>query len=50
ITLKQIVFTLVIILGTLTVLYKGKFIVNWGDYLVLFTPNAPLASPLTTRA
>ena len=38
ITLKQIIFTLVIISGTLTVLYKGNFIVNWGDYLVLFTP------------
>ncbi len=38
ITLKQIIFTLVIILGTLTVLYKGNFKVNWGDYLVLFTP------------
>ncbi|MHC2995663.1 MAG: DMT family transporter [Candidatus Atribacteria bacterium] len=38
ITLKQIIFTLVIILGTLTVLYKGSFKVNWGDGLVLFTP------------
>ena len=38
ITLKQIIFTFVIILGTLTVLYKGNFKVNWGDCLVLLTP------------
>jgi len=36
--LKQIIFTFVIILGTLTVLYQGSFKVNWGDGLVLFTP------------
>lgn len=36
--LKQIIFTFVIILGTLTVLYQGGFKVNWGDGLVLFTP------------
>ncbi len=38
ITLKQVIFTLVIILGTLIVLYKGNIKVNWGDFLVLFTP------------
>ena len=36
--LKQIIFTLVIILGTLTVLYQGSFKVIWGDGLVLITP------------
>jgi drug/metabolite transporter (DMT)-like permease len=36
--LKQIIFTFVIILGTLTVLYQGGFKVSWGDGLVLFAP------------
>jgi len=36
--LKQLIFTLVIILGTLTILYQGNFKIIWGDGLVLFTP------------
>ncbi|HBY58017.1 MAG TPA: hypothetical protein DEG96_09210 [Candidatus Atribacteria bacterium] len=38
ITLKQIFFTFVIILGTLVVIYREEFKVNWGDLLVLLTP------------
>jgi len=38
ITLKQIFFTMIIMLGTLVVIYRAKFIFNWGDLLVLLTP------------
>ena len=38
ITLKQIFFTFIIILGTLVVVYRVEFILNWGDLLVLLTP------------
>jgi drug/metabolite transporter (DMT)-like permease len=38
ITLKQIFFTFIIMLGTLVVVYRVEFIFNWGDLLVLLTP------------
>lgn len=38
ITLRQIYSTLVIILGTSIVIYKGTLKLNWGDFLVLGTP------------
>jgi len=38
ITLKQIFFTIIIMLGTLVVIYRAEFIFNWGDLLVLLTP------------
>ncbi|HER23782.1 MAG TPA: DMT family transporter [Candidatus Atribacteria bacterium] len=38
ITPKQIFFTAIIMLGTLVVVYRAKFIFNWGDLLVLLTP------------
>lgn len=38
ITLKQIFFTFIIMLGTLVVIYREEFRVNWGDLLVLLTP------------
>ena len=38
ITLKQMFFTLIIMLGTLVVLYRAEFIFNLGDLLVLLTP------------
>ncbi|MEA1940169.1 MAG: DMT family transporter [Candidatus Caldatribacteriota bacterium] len=38
ITFKQIIFTFIIIIGTVTVLYKVKLILNWGDLMVLGTP------------
>jgi len=38
ITLKQIFFTLIIMLGTLVVIYRIGFIFNWGDLLILLTP------------
>ncbi len=36
--LRQIVTTLIIIFGTLLVVYQGTFSLNWGDLLVLGTP------------
>jgi len=38
ITIKQIFFTIIIMLGTLVVIYRAEFIFNWGDLLVLLTP------------
>lgn len=38
ITLKQMFFTFIIMLGTLVVIYRAKFSLNWGDLLVLLTP------------
>jgi len=38
ITLKQMFFTFIIMLGTLVVIYRAEFIFNWGDLLVLLTP------------
>jgi len=38
IILKQIFFTMIIMLGTLVVIYRVEFIFNWGDLLVLLTP------------
>jgi len=38
ITLKQIFFTFIIMLGTIVVIYRAEFIFNWGDLLVLLTP------------
>jgi drug/metabolite transporter (DMT)-like permease len=38
ITLKQIFFTFIIMLGTLVVVSRAKFSLNWGDLLVLLTP------------
>jgi len=38
ITLKQIFFTFIIILGTLVVVCRVEFSLNWGDLLVLLTP------------
>lgn len=38
ITLKQIFFTMITMLGTLVVIYRVGFIFNWGDLLVLLTP------------
>jgi len=38
ISLKQIFFTFVIILGTFIALCRTKFSLNWGDLLVLLTP------------
>jgi drug/metabolite transporter (DMT)-like permease len=38
ITLKQIFFTMIIMLGTLVVIYRAGSIFNWGDLLVLLTP------------
>lgn len=38
ITRKQIFFTVIIMLGTLVVIYRERFIFNWGDLLVLLTP------------
>ncbi len=38
ITLKQMFFTFIIMLGTLVVVSRAKFSLNWGDLLVLLTP------------
>lgn len=38
ITLKQMFFTFVIMLGTIVVVSRAKFSLNWGDLLVLLTP------------
>ncbi len=38
ITLRQIISTLIIIFGTLLVVYQGTLTLNWGDLLVLGTP------------
>ncbi len=38
ITLKQMFFTFIIMLGTMVVIYRAEFIFNWGDLLVLLTP------------
>jgi len=38
ITLKQIFFTFIIMLGTLVVVCRVEFSLNWGDLLVLLTP------------
>jgi len=38
ITLKQMFFTFVIMLGTIVVVFRAKFSLNWGDLLVLLTP------------
>jgi len=38
ITLKQMLFTSIIMLGTLVVVSRAKFSLNWGDLLVLLTP------------
>lgn len=38
ISYRQIIFTLLIILGTLMVIYQGTAKLNWGDILVLLTP------------
>ena len=38
VTFKQIITTLIIIFGTLLVVYQGTFSLNWGDLLVLTTP------------
>jgi len=38
ITLKQMFFTFVIMLGTVVVVSRAKFSLNWGDLLVLLTP------------
>jgi len=38
VTLRQMISTLLIIFGTLLVIYQGTFKLNWGDTLVLLTP------------
>jgi len=38
VTLRQILATIVIVFGTLLVVYQGTFSLNWGDLLVLGTP------------
>jgi drug/metabolite transporter (DMT)-like permease len=38
VTLRQILSTFIIILGTLMVVYQGTLKLNWGDLLVLGTP------------
>ena len=38
ITLHQIISTLIIIFGTLLVIFQGTLTLNWGDFLVLGTP------------
>ncbi len=38
ITFGQIIFTFIIILGTLVVIYREEFKINWGDLLILITP------------
>ena len=38
ITIKQIIFTFIIITGTVIVLYKRNFKLNWGDLMILCTP------------
>jgi len=38
ITFPQIVFTFIIILGTLIVIHREGFKTNWGDLLILLTP------------
>jgi len=38
VTLRQIITTIIIIFGTLLVVYQGTFALNWGDLLVLGTP------------
>ena len=38
ITLKQMFFTFVIIVGTIIVVSRAKYSLNWGDLLVLLTP------------
>ena len=38
VTTRQIVSTIVIILGTVLVIYQGTSRLNWGDILVLLTP------------
>ncbi len=38
VTLRQIITTVIIIFGTLLVVYQGTFALNWGDLLVLGTP------------
>lgn len=38
VSFRQIVATIVIILGTLLVIYQGTLALNWGDLLVLGTP------------
>lgn len=38
ITFKQIMFTFIIIMGTVTVLYKLRLKFNWGDLMILCTP------------
>ena len=38
ITLKQIFFTIIIMMGTFVVIYRTEFIFNRGDLLVLLTP------------
>jgi len=38
ITLRQMFFTFVIMLGTVVVVSRAKFSLNWGDLLVLLTP------------
>jgi len=38
VTLRQIITTIIIIFGTLLVVYQGTLTLNWGDLLVLGTP------------
>lgn len=38
ITFKQIIFTSIIVMGTVIVLYKVRLIFNWGDLMILCTP------------
>jgi drug/metabolite transporter (DMT)-like permease len=38
ITLKQIFFTFIIMLGSFVVVYRARFSLNWGDLLVVLTP------------
>jgi len=38
ITLKQMFFTFIIMMGTMVIVSRAKFSLNWGDFLVLLTP------------